>query len=187
MLNELIAIKSQLRVLFDANGKILNDVQCLVVNDELIVQDINGDRFKYSTKEPGTLRIQKALFNQKRTIIENCLYGVDINPNSVNICRLRLWIELLKDAYYSETGSLTTLPNIDINIKVGDSLIRRFDLNAHFDMRRNNFKDYLSLVKKYKNTSNKTVKADINKEIQNIKNEFFGSFKTPAGERLDRA
>lgn len=45
MLNELIAIKSQLRVLFDANGKILNDVQCLVVNDELIVQDINGDRF----------------------------------------------------------------------------------------------------------------------------------------------
>jgi len=40
---------------------------------------------------------------------------------------------------------------------------------------------------KYKNTSNKTVKADINKEIQNIKNEFFGSFKTPAGERLDRA
>ncbi len=122
VLNELIAIKSQLRVLFDANGKILNDVQCLVVNDELIVQDINGDRFKYSTKEPGTLRIQKALFNQKRTIIENCLYGVDINPNSVNICRLRLWIELLKDAYYSETGSLTTLPNIDINIKVGDSL-----------------------------------------------------------------
>lgn len=187
MLNELIAIKSQLRVLFDANGKILNDVQCLVVNDELIVQDINGDRFKYSTKEPGTLRIQKALFNQKRTIIENCFYGVDINPNSVNICRLRLWIELLKDAYYSEIGSLTTLPNIDINIKVGDSLIRRFDLNAHFDMRRNNFKDYLSLVKKYKNTSNKTVKADINKEIQNIKNEFFGSFKTPAGERLDRA
>ena len=186
VLNELIAIKSQLRVLFDANGKILNDVQCLVVNDELIVQDINGDRFKYSTKEPGTLRIQKALFNQKRTIIENCLYGVDINPNSVNICRLRLWIELLKDAYYSETGSLTTLPNIDINIKVGDSLIRRFDLNAHFDMRRNSFKDYLSLVKKYKNTSNKTVKADINKEIQNIKNEFFGSFRTPAGERLDR-
>ncbi|WP_228030593.1 Eco57I restriction-modification methylase domain-containing protein [Limosilactobacillus fermentum] len=187
VLNELIAIKSQLRVLFDANGKILNDVQCLVVNDELIVQDINGDRFKYSTKEPGTLRIQKALFNQKRTIIENCLYGVDINPNSVNICRLRLWIELLKDAYYSETGILTILPNIDINIKVGDSLIRRFDLNAHFDMRRNNFKDYLSLVKKYKNTSNKTVKADINKEIQNIKNEIFGSFRTPAGERLDRA
>ncbi|PEH04994.1 type II restriction endonuclease [Lactobacillus sp. UMNPBX5] len=186
VLNELIAIKAQLRVLFDANGKILNDVQCLVVNDELIVQDINGDRFKYSTKEPGTLRIQKALFNQKRTIIENCLYGVDINPNSVNICRLRLWIELLKDAYYSETGSLTTLPNIDINIKVGDSLIRRFDLNAHFDMRRNNFKDYLSLVKKYKNTSNKAVKAAINKDIQNIKNEFFGSFRTPAGERLDR-
>jgi len=61
------------------------------------------------------------------------LFRVDINPNSVKICRLRLWIELLKNAYYkSETNytELETLPNIDINIKCGNSLLSRFPLDA---------------------------------------------------------
>ena len=49
------------------------------------------------------------------------------------------------------------------------------------------FKDFLSWVKKYKNTSDKAVKANINQDISKIKNEFFGSFRTPAGEKLDRA
>ena len=75
------------------------------------------------------------MFNEKRRIIENCLFGVDLNPNSVNICRLRLWIELLKNAYYTkESGykQLQTLPNIDINIKVGDSLLSKYPVqNGH--------------------------------------------------------
>ena len=188
ILNELIAIKSSLRVLFDTDGNLLNDIQCSVANDELIVQTETGDIFSYDANKPSTLRIQKALFHQKQIIIENCLYGVDLNSNSVNICRLRLWIELLKNAYYStdENGNriLTTLPNIDINIKTGDSLIHRFELDANFDLRKTTFKNYLSLVRQYKETSNKHVKADINKSINNIKNEMFASFTTPAGEKL---
>ena len=73
------------------------------------------------------------MFHEKVTIIENCLFGVDINPNSVNICRLRLWIELLKNAYYTKESNYTeleTLPNIDINIKQGNSLISRFKLET---------------------------------------------------------
>lgn len=188
VLNELIAIKSSLRVLFDSDGELLNDIQCTVVNDELIVQTETGDIFSYDVNKPSTLRIQKALFHQKQRIIENCLYGVDLNPNSVNICRLRLWIELLKNAYYSvdENGNrvLTTLPNIDINIKTGDSLIHQFKLDANFDLRKTNFKSYLSFVKQYKETSNKQVKAKINKSIKEIKEQFFASFTTPAGEKL---
>lgn len=188
VLNELIAIKASLRVLFDADGNLLNDISCTVANDELIIQDEYGNNYSYDANKPNSLRVQKALFQQKKTIIENCLYGVDLNPNSVNICRLRLWIELLKNAYYSEDDNghryLTTLPNIDINIKVGDSLIHRFMLNANFDLRKTDFKNYLSLVKQYKETSNKQVKADINKSIADIKNKLFASFTTPAGERL---
>lgn len=180
ILNELIAIKASLRVLFDTDGRLLNDVSCTVANDELVIQDVYGDNFSYDANKPGSLRVQKALFEQKKIIIENCLYGVDLNPNSVNICRLRLWIELLKNAYYSENeGELTTLPNIDINIKTGDSLIHRFSLDSSFDMRRTNFKQYVQLVKEYKNTSDKSVKADIDKNIQKIKDEFIGSFVTP--------
>ena len=44
--------------------------------------------------------IQKAVFNAKTQIIESCLFGVDINNNSSEIARLRLWIELLKHSYY---------------------------------------------------------------------------------------
>lgn len=75
--------------------------------------------------------MQETLFKEKRQIIENCLFGVDINPNSVKICRLRLWIELLKNAYYTAESNYTyleTLPNIDINIKCGNSLLHRFAL-----------------------------------------------------------
>lgn len=131
------------------------------------------------------------MFHQKQRIIENCLYGVDLNPNSVNICRLRLWIELLKNAYYSvdENGNriLTTLPNIDINIKTGDSLIHRFSLEDKFDLRSKDFKQYVKLVREYKDTSNKTVKAEIDQQIQNIKGKFVNSFKSPEAEALDRA
>ncbi|PMD73175.1 type II restriction endonuclease [Companilactobacillus nuruki] len=188
ILNELIAIKSSLRVLFDTDGRLMNDIQCTVVNDELIIQTETGDNFAYDANKPATLRIQKALFHQKQRIIENCLYGVDLNPNSVNICRLRLWIELLKNAYYSVDENsnriLTTLPNIDINIKTGDSLIHRFKLDATFDLRSTSFKEYLSLVKQYKETSDKQVKADINDSIKKIKDKLFASFTTPVGQKL---
>lgn len=189
ILNEIIALKSELRTLFDADGKILNDIHCYVANDELIIQDFNGDNFSYRAGNIYSERIQKALFVQKRRIIENCLFGVDINPNSANICRLRLWIELLKNSYYhvdSETRlyELVTLPNIDINIKVGDSLLHKFAFDSEFDKRRNDFKEYLMLVKEYKRTNDKKTKAEIYHRISKIKFSFDTSFSTPELKRV---
>ena len=122
-LNELIAVKSDLKILTGRDGKRLKEYRVEVVNDELIVTDEDGEFFEYKPLNPESQRIQEALFHEKQTIIENCLFGVDINPNSVKICRLRLWIELLKNAYYKTNDELETLPNIDINIKCGNSLI----------------------------------------------------------------
>lgn len=132
------------------------------------------------------MKIQKSLFIQKQSIIENCLFGVDINPNSANICRLRLWIELLKNSYYDESGELVTLPNIDINIKVGDSLLHKFDLDFSFDMRKTIFKDYLQLVKSYKNTNNKRTKAEMFEKISKIKASFDDSATSPELKRLKK-
>jgi adenine-specific DNA-methyltransferase len=128
-LNEIIAIKSELGVLVDRNGKVLRGYAVEVINDELIISIDLNEFFEYKPSNKESQRIQEALFHEKQTIIENCLFGVDINPNSVKICRLRLWIELLKNAYYTEESKYTeleTLPNIDINIKQGNSLISRF-------------------------------------------------------------
>nr|WP_181716067.1 TaqI-like C-terminal specificity domain-containing protein [Arthrobacter sp.]QJS06528.1 type IIG restriction enzyme and methyltransferase [Arthrobacter sp.] len=191
VLNEVIALKSELNTLFDAEGKILQNIHCYVTNDELVIQDFNGDNFYYHAGNIASERIQKAFFLQKQTIIENCLFGVDINPNSANICRLRLWIELLKNSYYelnpkTKLHELITLPNIDINIKVGDSLLHKFGFDSEFDMRRKDFKEYLGLVKEYKKTNNKQTKAEIYNRINNIKLSFDTSFSTPELKRLSK-
>lgn len=184
ILNEIIALKSELNCLFDADGKILNDIHCYVANDELLIQDFSGNNISYHVGNINSTRIQKAIFIQKQAIIENSLFGVDINPNSANICRLRLWIELLKNSYYNETGNLVTLPNIDINIKVGDSLLHKYDFDFSFDLRKTVFKNYLQLVKEYKNTNNKRIKAEIFSKISKIKSSFDDTATSPELKRL---
>ncbi|WP_199498019.1 type IIG restriction enzyme/methyltransferase, partial [Helicobacter pylori] len=133
-------------------------------NDEILIK-ISNKSFIYtrlSSEKEQSHHIQKELFELKKSIIENCLFGVDINPNSCEITKLRLWIELLKYSYYifengKNTNALETLPNIDINIKCGNSLISRFALKdkALLKTKKNqNLKysiaEYKELVKIYK-------------------------------------
>ena len=62
----------------------------------------------------------------KRRIIENSLYGVDINPEAVEICRLRLWLSMVLDMDEPpEPNSDWALPNLDFQIVAGDSLVDR--------------------------------------------------------------
>ena len=64
----------------------------------------------------------------KQQIIENGLYGVDINPEAVEICRLRLWLSMVLDMIAPpEPNSAWALPNLDFRIVAGDSLIDRFE------------------------------------------------------------
>ena len=121
-LNEIIKVKSYLHVLSP-------DIKVDIFDDELVINYINGTEYKYNM-EDGNIseikqNIQKILFEAKKHIINNQLYGVDINPNSVNICRLRLWIELLKSSYYVEKNyiDLATLPNLEFKILPANSLI----------------------------------------------------------------
>ncbi len=160
-LNELIVIKYELRILsYRNNGDRIKGYRIAVENDELVIISTEDDQlFRYRLNKNGRPIedlhcLQETLFHEKETIIENCLFGVDINPKSVAICRLRLWIELLKNAYYRDEDRLETLPNIDINIKCGNSLISRFSLNddssglAHYaPVERRRFKE---LTKQYK-------------------------------------
>ncbi len=134
-------------------------------NDEIIIHTPEDKVFKYtiphSENDPHH-QIQKELFELKKDIIENCLFGVDINPNSCEITKLRLWIELLKYSYYifeegKNTNNLETLPNIDINIKCANSLISRFALKDKAllkDEKNKNLEysiaEYKELVKIYK-------------------------------------
>jgi hypothetical protein len=208
-LNEIIAVKSDLGILADSEGKRLRGYGVTIENDELIVTS-DDQIFEYHYKDAESQRVQETFFHEKETIIENCLFGVDINPKSVAICRLRLWIELLKNAYYRTTPNplldrkegafspssfssppvlggagggkvLETLPNIDINIKCGNSLVSRFAISGNPNIPAANRKklkeltdSYRELVWNYKQSpSNKSV---LRREIENLKHslENFG-------------
>ena len=178
-LNEIIAIKSELKILSDIEGKKLKEYTIEVINDELIITDEQSKLYEYNPKSKESQRVQQALFQEKQRIIENCLFGVDINPNSVKICRLRLWIELLKNAYYkpdTKYKELETLPNIDINIKCGNSLISRYPLNTNIKTALKSSKwtvdNYREAIMNYRNAGNKEEKRTLEQLIYKIKNDF---------------
>ncbi len=161
-------------------------------NDEIIIHTPEDKVFNYtiphSENDPHH-QIQKELFELKKGIIENCLFGVDINPNSCEITKLRLWIELLKYSYYifekgKNTNNLETLPNIDINIKCANSLISRFNLNDDLKKIPNikqKIQEYKDLVAQYKdpNPLYPLNKADLINKIQDLKNTFSLTLKDP--------
>jgi adenine-specific DNA-methyltransferase len=189
-LNEIISVKSELGVLrFRDSSKRIKNYSIEIQNDELVVADENEDIFQYKINAKGKpvntddqQLLQETLFHEKQTIIENCLFGVDINPNSVSICRLRLWIELLKHTYYTPQSNfkyLETLPNIDINIKCGNSLVSMFRMDGEQHIAggargsiTKMMHDYKLQVMLYKTTRDKQTRQDCRRRIAEIKENF---------------
>lgn len=153
-----------------------------VQNDEILITGRKGEFIEY--KRPKTPKdkahlIQQELFHTKKDIIENNLFGVDINPNSCEITKLRLWIELLKHSFYQSFDDenyhdLKTLPNIDINIKCGNSLVSYFETGKslnHYTNIKERINKYKRIVKDYKEGFY-TDKNLIAKEIKNLQESF---------------
>ena len=170
MLNNMIELKFHLKILCDENFERLKDIQLRLENDEIVLQDFTGNPHIYQIPSHQNIeshKLQKAIFHNKRTLIESCLFGVDINHNSCEITKLRLWIELLKYSYYifengKNTNTLQTLPNIDINIKCGNSLVS----NIALDMTKE------SLEKDLKNRLNSNATLEFANEILSTINDI---------------
>ncbi len=187
-LNEMVWIAYELGLIAS-----LHRYDLKLENDEIIIHytptsEIFNYKKPHSENDPHH-HIQKELFELKKSIIENCLFGVDINPNSCEITKLRLWIELLKYSYYifedgKNTNALETLPNIDINIKCANSLISRFNLNDDLKKIPNikqKIQEYKDLVAQYKdpNPLYPLNKQDLINKIQDLKNTFSLTLKDP--------
>ena len=110
----------------------------------------------------------------KRDIIQNNIYGVDIEKGAVDIARLRFWLALVVDENEPQP-----LPNLDYKIMCGDSLLHRFPLDAPFqnvlkDYNKKNgtqytLDDYRQWVYDYTDISDHTQKDDFRKRIEDIK------------------
>ena len=70
---------------------------------------------------------QKAIYNLKKEIIENCIYGVDIQPIAVQISKLRFFISLIceqeKDADEDNFGYYP-LPNLETKFVAANTLVQ---------------------------------------------------------------
>ena len=75
----------------------------------------------------------RSRYEFKRHAIQECLYGVDIDPGAVEIAKLRLWLSLVVDE--DDIRSIRPLPNLDYKIMQGDSLLDRFEGHKLFDDR----------------------------------------------------
>ena len=113
----------------------------------------------------------------KRDIIQNNIYGVDIEKGAVDIARLRFWLALVVDENEPQP-----LPNLDYKIMCGDSLLHRFSLDAPFqnvlkDYNQKNgthytLDDYRRWVYDYTDISDHTQKDDFRQRIEDIKHAF---------------
>jgi type I restriction-modification system DNA methylase subunit len=60
------------------------------------------------------------IYQSKKELVLNAIYGVDINPIAIEIAKLRVWLKMVEEGWERDYGEL---PNIDINIVAGNSLI----------------------------------------------------------------
>ena len=117
----------------------------------------------------------------KRSIILNNLYGVDIDDGAVEICKLRLWLSMVADIE-DEPSEVEPLPNIDFNIRQGNSLIGFTDIqevaNERGDASLTNFgggvgesvqemyKDVISAVQRHRRATSAEEAATARREAE---------------------
>jgi hypothetical protein len=86
--------------------------------------------------DPARRQGSNWIHQTKADIVQNCLYGVDIQQQAIEICRLRLWLSLIVDydlgldAFEADPAqfrqaiqSISQLPNLEANFRRGDSLL----------------------------------------------------------------
>jgi len=88
------------------------------------------------------LNHEKDEYHLKKETIQNCIYGVDIDPGAVEIAKLRLWLSLVVDY---ELKDIEPLPNLDYKIMCGNSLLEELIIGDEsiklFDERLLNLKE----------------------------------------------
>ena len=127
MLNELIAVKSQLGLLTDPDGNPLYKYKFIAGNDGLTVldkKDFKPVRLDGSTTE--SCYIQESLYAEKVALAQQCLFGIGVEHLSVLTCKLRLWLEMISHLDGLDEADLFP---VETNIIFGDALVSRFTLN----------------------------------------------------------
>ena len=101
---------------------------------------------------------QRTNYELKRHCIENSLYGVDIDPGAVEICKLRFWLSLIVDE--EDIHQIKPLPNLDYKVVCGNSLLG-FPQNWGSEIEKN----IENLMDRYFSETNPIEKDKLKKQI----------------------
>lgn len=69
-----------------------------------------------------TLGDTRQIHSIRRELLTRSIFGVDVNPTAVWLCELRLWLSMAIEDPETDPLRVAALPNLDRNIRVGDSL-----------------------------------------------------------------
>lgn len=149
-----------------AVGLLLKMVEIIEAIDRIIsAEDVEKPDYRYSLK---------------RRIIENNIYGVDIQRRAVNLANLRLWLSLIVDLNVKSIKDIPPLPNLDYHIIEGDSLISRigefsFDIErtVKLDPKGSELMDRFILLKReYESIPSKKKKDAQKQKIEKTKKDL---------------
>lgn len=131
----------------------------------------------------GTLsgvEVSRYIYRLKRHIIQESIYGVDIDSSAIDIARLRLWLSLVVDE--DDLDPIETLPNLDYKIVCGNSLIglpenamRNLEVEAELEKLKEQFYNITD------DTQKKALRQQINTKIR----ELLDSAEQFAGYKID--
>ncbi len=106
-----------------------------------------------------------SLYDRKRGIIENNIYGVDKDRFAVQIASLRLWLSLA-----IESAEPRPLPNLKYKIGCGDALLAPLENDLQPDLHRTALiEQFRSLKAEYAKTYTYEEKSKIDKEIEELR------------------
>lgn len=174
ILDEMIAVKSQLGILTDRSGNPLYQYKFVAGENGLTVLEKKGFRAINLDDDTDECRhIRNTLFFEKVSVIRNNLFGVEIEPLAVLLCKLRLWLDaigILGDV------KLKKLPVIDSNIVCGDALVSRFTMKDDLMVALKNINhtvvDYKRLVENYKTNEDAMERHYIVEMLNLIRNRL---------------
>jgi len=115
---------------------------------------------------------ERTAYHFKRHAIQNCIYGVDIDPGAVEIAKLRLWLSLVVDE--EDVRQIKPLPNLDYKVVVGNSLMG-------FPFKSKRLHEVEKLKLRYFDEPNHDIKANLKAEIDVKIQECFAASKRSLG------
>jgi hypothetical protein len=131
--------------------------------------------------------LEKAFENEidyarKLYLIENSIYGIDIQPIAIQIAKLRFFLSLLIDQKVDvskENYGILPLPNLETKFVSGNTLIKLFE--KQISLKSNRIieleKEYKELMKEYFSANNRNTKKRIKEKAQKIKEEMAKELK----------